>query len=313
MTPLDRYPGYGNGNKARGAMAEKPGWLAVFLKRCCVPTVLLVFLVGGCYALFKSSVKAEGAELAGPITGFLLWFGFLYVRQNKEYRELLGKHSFRHGRRTLVAGVVQPLGPLLTAPFSGKECVGYYYVATHPGTGRNSPTWTDYEGYALAPFVIRSRLGDARPLPEASKGFLERLPKTSFHAEARAVEYLEQADFGEKTTSILGDISHKRSVVNGPGDFRCDLSIGEPPRDPRTCTLEEAILRPHEQVHAIGVYSEAARELLPDPDNLNWPLRVEPGDERALTKKIRRYYTCAAVCVMLAAAVASIYFMGWIR
>jgi len=306
-------------------MAEKQySWVGDFVKTCGIQTGLLVFLAGGCYVLFSLrppfptfAWTVEGPGVAGPVAGFCLWFSLLYVRwarQNEEDRALLNRRFLRHGERAFVGGTVRSVGPLLSAPFSGRECVGYYYVATHTtSTGKSGPTtWTDYEGYALSPFVVRSRLGDVRPLPEASKEFFERLPGSlPDGAAVRGAEYLKNADFGEKKTSVLGGVSHERAAINGPGDFRYDLSIGDPPRDPFQCSLEERIIPPDEKIYLIGAYSAEQEGLLPDPDILNRPFRVELGDETKLAKNTRSRYSCAVAWALLGVAVGVVYFLAF--
>ncbi|OGW61953.1 MAG: hypothetical protein A2V83_05530 [Nitrospirae bacterium RBG_16_64_22] len=302
-------------------MTEKSNWVADFAKGCAFRLTLLALMVAGFYVLLclrppfpTLLLFADGAEVAAPIAGFFMWFAVLYVlyaRQNEADIALLQKRGLRDGERALVCGIVRPMGPLLAAPFSGKECVGYYYTATHrTSPGRSgSTTWTDYEGYALAPFAIRSPLGDVRILAEADKGLFYELSRENLgDAYERAGAYLGAADFGETITSVLGGKSRTRETVNGPGDFRVDISI-DPPRDPRTCDLEEKIIRPGEAVYAVGVYSAERGGLIADPNILNTPFHIVRGGEKALRRKTRLRLAGAAVCAGISLAVVAFYFL----
>ncbi|MEK6692276.1 MAG: hypothetical protein AABY44_02480, partial [Nitrospirota bacterium] len=228
---------------------------------------------------------------------------------------LLKKRGLRDGERALVCGTVRPEGSLLTAPFSGKECVGYHYTVTHRTADRSSgsTTWTDYEGYALAPFAIRSPLGDVRILAEADKELFYELPRKDLgDAYERASAYLETTDFGETITSVLGGKSRTREMVNGPGNFRVDMSIGDPPRDLRSCDLDEKIIRPGEAVYAVGIYSVERSGLLADPNITSTPFHIVRGDEKALRRKTRLRLIGAAVCACISLAVVAFYFLVYV-
>jgi hypothetical protein len=257
---------------------------------------------------------ADGAEVAAPISGFFMWFAalfVLYARQNEKDLALLKKRTLMDGERALVCGEVKPLGPLLTAPFSGKECVGYYYTVSHQTShGKHSTKWIDYEGYALTPFVIRSPLGDVRILAEADKELFYELPHEDLgDAYEWAIAYLGTADFGETVTSVLDGKSRTRKTVNGPGDFRVDISIGDPPRDPRTCNLEEKIIRPWETVYMVGFYSEEQSGLIADPNITNTPFHIVRGGEKTLRRKTPLRLIGAAVCAGISLSVVAFYFL----
>lgn len=300
-------------------MAEKKNRAADFIGTCGIQAGLLALLTVCGYALFCLRAPlptfvwtAEGAEVAGPVAGFFLWFSLLFVRyarQNEEDLALLKKRNLRDGERAFICGAIKPVGPLLRAPFSGKDCVGYSYRVTHKSdTGK--ATWTDYEGYALSPFVIRSPKGDIKPVPEASNDFFYELSQEKLgEAEDRAREYLRSTDFGSPKSGILGGSSRTKKIVGGPGEFRCDSAIGDPPQDLRGCRLEERIIQPGENVYAIGVYSSADTALFPDPDIPNKPFHLARGDAKVLAKKTRVRYIGAAVCNLVALAVAAVYFL----
>ena len=301
-------------------MAEQRSWAADFAKGCVFRISLLALMIAGFYVLLclrqpfpTLLLFADGAEVAAPIAGFFMWFAVLYVlyaRRNEEDLALLKQRGLRDGERVLVCGTVRPEGPLLTAPFSRGECVGYHYTVTHRTTHGKITTWTDYEGYALAPFAIRSPMGDVKMLAEADKMlFYELRGEDLGDAYDRATAYLETTDFGETVTSVLGGKSRTRETVKGLGDFRVDKSIGELPKDLRSCDLAEKIIRPGEAVYAVGIYSAERGGLLADSNIMNTPFHVVRGDEKTLKRKTRLRLIGAAVCAGISLAVVAFYFL----
>ncbi len=313
-------------NRNGGIMAGQRNWFVDFIKLIVIHLGLLaLFMVGG-YVLFclrspfPSFVfwTAQGAEgAAGPLFGFLIWLSLLYVRyarKNEADIALAKERTIRDDEPVFICGAVKSVGQILSAPFSGKECAGYCYRVTHTSSEGTGPsrmtTWTDYEGYALSPFVIQSPKGDIRPVPEASKEFYYELPVEKYKAsEKRVQEYVRKTDFGAPIKSILGDTSRKKETISEPGNFRFDSAIGDPPEDLDDCTFEERIIQPGEKYYAIGIYKAEGRLLLPDPDVISKPFHIVKGDFTILAKKTRARYIGALICALLALADAAIYFL----
>ena len=179
--------------------------------------------------------------------------------------------------------------------------------------GSSSTRWTDFEGYALTPFAVRGPLGDVRILAEADKElFYELRGEDLGDAYERANAYLETTDFGPVVTSVLGEKSRTRETVSGPGEFRVDKSIGDPPRDLRTCDLEEKIIRPGEPVYMVGIYSAERSGLIADPNITSTPFHIVRGDEKTLRRKTRRRLIGAAVFASISLAVAAFYFLVYV-
>jgi hypothetical protein len=301
-------------------MNEKRGWVADFARGCGLRLLLLIFLIAGFYIVFclrspfpTLLLFANGAEVAAPVAGFFMWFAVLFMlhaRQNERDVALMTQ-TYRDGERALVVGTVKPEGPLLTSPFSGEECVGYYYNVTHlSSTGSRSVRWTDYEGYAMTPFAIRGPLGDVKVLAEADKELFYELPRQNLgDAYGRADAYLKSADFGEVVVSALGGTSRKRKTVNGPSDFRADNSIGDPPKDLRTHSLVEKVIRAWESVYIVGIYSAERNGVFADPNIMNTPFHVVRGDEKTLRRKTRVRLTGALICACLSLVVVAFYFL----
>lgn len=306
-------------------MKKQEDWVAGFAKDCVFHVLLLVGTIGGFYLAlclrtpFPTFLPfADGAEVAGPIAGVFMWFAILYVRYaRKNKRELaVGKNYMpRHGKPLTVAGVLRPLGETLTAPLSGEECVGYAYEMSHRssmGTSR-STKFIDYEGWALVPCEIRSPLGDLRVFAKTDKElYYEVKAETPPGALRNAQEYIEKTDFGPERTSTFGGKWRSREVENGPGDFRVDRLMGEEPRSPSTCLLEEKLLRPDERVYTTGVYDAERQAIEPHPDGLNTPFHLVKGNLKDMAKKTRGRYKCAIAYAFLSLCVVAIYYVFYV-
>lgn len=260
--------------------------------------------------------EADGMALA-PVAAFFFWFAMLYLLDARRARtdldtarSALGR-GLRDGERVVVFGVVEERGALLEAPFSGESCVGYQYAVQHNAGGKMG-TVTDCEGCALAPFVIQGPLGALAVLAPPGKEVFYEIPFQTLRGDdalAHAERSLRATDFGQPG-GLLGTVS-RRETADGPGSFRQDLSTGTPP-DLRACTLREKVLRPGDEVHVAGVYSEARQAIEPDPDGIMKPLHVVPGGEGSLVRKVRSKLRGAAVSAALGLVVVAIYVFAFL-
>lgn len=243
---------------------------------------------------------AEGAEATAVIAGLFIWFAIISYRDVRRYAAdcaLLNKSLLRDGEKTIVSGSFEPRAPLLTAPFSGKECIGYHYKVTHltSSAGSGPTRSTDYEGYALVPAVIRSPPGDIKILAESDKELFYEVPLVNLESEReRAERYLLACSFGEE--------------IKAPGNFRVDKKIGDP-RAIEKCDLEEGVIEPGETVLAAGVYSSENEGITADPDSIMTPFHIVPGGEAALRRKTRNRFLSIAICLGLGCLTLAIYFL----
>ena len=277
------------------------------MRGCLMRIFLLPLIVAIFYPLFSLRAPfptfvflTEGAEVASVIAGLFMWFTilcFLDMRRFASDRARVNKGFFTDGEQIVVSGRLAPRAPLLKAPFSGEECVGYHYEVSHttmrPGGGISR--WTDYEGFAFIPAVLKSPLGDLKILAESDKELFYEIPFTTLKSElARAESYLKTIDFGED--------------VRGPGDFRVDKAIGDL-SDLNTCDLKEKFIGNGETVLVEGIYSTDQGGITPDPDKL---FHLVPGGEAALDKKTRTRRISATVAAGLCCVTTAIYFLVFV-
>lgn len=277
---------------------------------------ILLFSIRPPFPTVVLNPEAEGMALA-PVAALFFWFATLYLLDARRARAdleaartALGR-GLRDGESAVVFGSVEGRGPLLEAPFTGERCVGYHYVVEHNAGGKRGMV-TDYEGYALAPFAIQGPLGALGVAVPAGKEVFYEIPFQTLAGDAaftHAARYLETTDFGPPG-GLFGDLS-RREAADGPGSFRMDLSSSTG-RELRSCTLRQKVLRPGDEVHVAGVYSEAGQAIAPDPDGIMRPLHVVPGGESSLARKVRSKQRGAVVCAALGLVVVAVYVFGFL-
>jgi hypothetical protein len=290
------------------------------LRLAIYPPILALFIVlfsiREPFPTFVFNPEAGGMALT-PFAAFFFWFATLYLLDARRARTdldtaraALGR-GLRDGETAVVFGTVEERGPLLEAPFTGESCVGYQYVVQH-NTGGRIGTVTDYEGCALAPFVIRGPLGALAVLAPPGKEIFYEIPFQTLQGDdafAHAERYLQATDFGQPG-GLLGHVS-RRETTNGPGSFKQDQR-NEPQPDLRSCTLNQKVLRPRDEVHVAGIHSEAKQAIEPDPDGIMKPLHVVPGGEASLARKIRSKLRGAVVSAALGLVVVAIYVFAFL-
>jgi hypothetical protein len=277
---------------------------------------VVLFSIREPFPTLRFNPEADGMALA-PVAAFFFWFAILYLLDTRRARTdldtaraALGR-GLRDGENAVVFGIVQERGPLFDAPFSGESCVGFHYVIQHNAGGRMG-TVTDYEGCALAPFVIQGPLGALSVLAPSDKEVFYEIPFQTLKGEealAHAERYLHATDFGQPG-GLFGNVS-RRETTEGPGSFKQDLRNGTPP-DLRSCTLKQKVLRPGDEVHVAGIHSEAKRAIEPDPDGIMKPLHIVPGGEESLARRIRSKFSGAVVSAALGLVVVAIYVFAFL-
>ena len=175
----------------------------------------------------------------------------------------------RDGERVAIAGTVEPLGEILTAPLSGAPCVVYDYEISHVPkrssdsdprvqSTSNGPV-VDRGGMALAPVVIRSGVREVRLLAYPGlEGFDSTEPAD---ARARAHSYIAKTPF--KDTSVFNVFSELSKVLDDrSGSVRVDWrNTSHDNLD--DSSFKERCVPPGAKVCVVGRYSAKENAIVP--------------------------------------------------
>jgi hypothetical protein len=66
-------------------------------------------------------------------------------------------------------GTIEPIKECLFAPFSAKPCVAYEYNVYHVSQTDGSSKVYDFEGWAVAPCVVKASFGKVKILPQRGR------------------------------------------------------------------------------------------------------------------------------------------------
>jgi hypothetical protein len=168
--------------------------------------------------VFERPGSYFGAAAVALVVFFCLGALGNAIRNFRTWRMLAAAHSNvppRHGKTTVVAGRIFPVGQPLTAPFSGGPCVVCEYdLASQARVGRSGDhenVGSDFAGFLMTPCVIRSRMGDVRLLGFPILEGFESYPCIGYAAARNARKFLETTQFedrsGVKIVSMLSVIS----------------------------------------------------------------------------------------------------------
>lgn len=279
------------------------------MKGCLLRVLLLPLTICSLYPLlllrfpFPTIVfPAEGAEATTVIGGLFVWFAlisFLDLRQLNTDRILINKGVLRDGEKVVVSGRLRPEGPLLQAPFSGRDCVGYYYkisrLVSSSGSTSGSSRWTYYEGCGLISAVIKGPLGKMKILAEADKELFYEVPLV------KVVDKIEQA------RNFIQSCPVEKSY-NGLGEFQLNKIFGEP-EEFEKCDFEEGLIRKEEVVLVSGVYSEEGGGIKADPDTIMRPFHIIPGGGDAIKRKVRNRFIGISICLIGSTVTLSVYYL----
>lgn len=187
------------------------------------------------------------------------------------------------GEKEAVWGPVEPLGGLLTAPFSGRSCVAYEYDAKKPSSdGRGGSA---IAGFALCPSVIRSSRGDV-----LLYGFsmLDQFPKTLLgedpEARRRAQEYAARTPFETMALAKVGSMISQmdEAMADDDGSVRKDWKMGDGELSLDLCELEEQVIVPGEMITAVGIWDAARGGIVPKKGGSSTIVQLMPGGGLAM-------------------------------
>jgi hypothetical protein len=240
-------------------------------------------IVMGFLAWRRIDIAAIPAAIIG---GAILWMGLAYlagipdkmVRASRIRRALNGEPP-RDGTIIAAVGRITPIGETLSSPFQRVNCVAYSYRVRVPD---RKMTRTDYNGVALTPSMIEGPHGAVKLLawPELD------VPETNCRGDELRRNALE---FVARTPFTIPQM-FKPDVTTSPG-VRYDHQNASPDNTLQYANLYESVLRPGEEVCALGWYSATEGGLTHEPGQLVPSLTIMNGDATAIQRRLVRRCT----------------------
>ena len=246
--------------------------------------ILFALLWYGAHELFHP----PGDWIASLIVSFFAALGIGGLRKARiEGRDAgivaRSKGPPRNGKRVAIAGTLEPVESLLTAPFSGEACVYYDYEITHIPPRRSDEDTqpsavVDRGGIAMAPVVIRSGVRDVRLLAVPGlEGFEPADLGEDVVGRARA--YIARTRFQEQgIVASLKDVS--RMLDDRSGRWRMD-SKNTDYDDLEDSHFQERRVPAHAKVCVVGLYSAKENAIVPQ-DNVGGVRLISGTREEAL-------------------------------
>lgn len=265
-------------------------------KGCLIATVVMLGLFGGYLYLLWGKVEAVAAIV---LAGFGALGLVMVVSQLKAVlfgsadRGALKRAEqglpLQDGEKEAVWGPIEPLGELLTAPFSGRSCVAYEYDAKQPDVrdsrGRSHPAASAMAGFALCPSVIRSSRGDAHLLGfSVLDQFEEKLFEGDAEAQHRAFDYAARTEFAAMGISKIGSMLSQmdEAMADDDGTVRKDWKMSDGEVALGGCTLKERIIAPGELVTAVGIWDASKGGIVPKKGGRSAIVQLLPGGGAAM-------------------------------
>ncbi len=265
----------------KGCLTIVAAWIAVF---------------AGYYVVLRSRVEPPGdifLALFGSIGLFMLVSAVWQVVFGKGDQAALRRAAkglpLLDGEKEAVWGTIVPTGSPLSAPFSGRACVGYEYdVKKAPNPQDEGPTGSEASGWALAPSIIRSSRGDVRLL---GFGLLDEFPASHQEREPlardRAAEFLSTTRFEQMGLSQIGKMISEmdRALESEQGSSRRDWKMAKGEIAVGDNLLIEKLVGIGDTVTAVGVYDASQGALVPKYKGRTAPINLMPGGGEAMVIK----------------------------
>jgi hypothetical protein len=300
----------------------------VIKKGCVIASVVMLGLFGGYLYLLWGKVEAVAAII-------LALFGSLglvmVVSQLKAVIFGSGDEGplrraeqglpLVDGEKEAVWGPVEPLGELLTAPFSGRPCIAYEYDAMNPETtgsdGRERSGGSAISGFALCPSVIRSNRGDVRL---CGFSILDKFEKTLYGEDAearlRSERYAAQTRFETMGLSKIGSMLSQmdEAMADDDGSVRKDWKLKDGEIALERCELEEKIIAPGEMITVVGIWDAARGGIVPKKGGKSAIVQLMPGGGLAMVMHAEKRPWGTLVFALVWAGLAHlVIWLAWTR
>lgn len=267
-------------------------------KTCGVSAVVFLACVLAMGFLAGRRILIAAAPV-GVLCGAILWLGLAYIGGIRDkmriaglIRRALNGEPPRDGEVVAVVGRITPLDELLISPFRGETCVAYSYRVRTP---QHKTTTTDYQGISLVPSMIGSTKLLAWPQLD--------VPETLCTSESERINALAYAAHTDFTVAEMFKPDHTRAPR-----VRYDHRSHTPRDAMQSSMLYECVLRPDEEVCALGYYSASDGGLTHEPDTLVPSLKIMNGSPAAIHARLirRSIGNIIAGLVFIALAVAGL-------
>jgi hypothetical protein len=241
------------------------------LKKSC-GTWFLVYLAAAVVigaVAYRRFPVAQAVIVPSLIGAGLLWFGLGYLTEiRRKLREamMIGRtragEPARDGQKISAIGRIVAIGPTLTSPLSRTACIAYKYEIRDAGTEHNT---IRFHGFALTPSAIQTPQGSVRLL-----AYPDLKVKPQFVPDdvalANAQQYIGESDFREFSLQNMGKTFKEMmdAYKDDDGSIRTDQCIRKD-ANLQNANFVEWLLRPGDEVCAIGRYSSRRGGIVPNP------------------------------------------------
>ncbi len=260
-----------------------------------LPLIGLAVLVAAVFAGLDYWYGVRFADAIGIalLAGFLAWIAVsLLFSAAKALRERaamiagMGGAAPVDGRQTYAVGFIQPLGPPLTAPLSGRPCVAYTFeVWDWVGQGRRRTKTSYVDGVAVTPSVIVTTTGSVRLLagPELD---LEEDELDRAESLRHAAELMRTTPF-EPPPPAFTRPSIEQRWSDTDGEYRRHTRRIEQDVNLTTSRMSERHLAPNTRVCVVGPWSASQRAIIANPNDWSQITRILKGDPEAIASQLR--------------------------
>jgi hypothetical protein len=291
------------------------------LKWACLTWLLLYAAIAASLGLFvyRRVPQPGPAWAAGLIGGFFVWLGIAYligIRQKIAEALLVGRAMKgtppQDGKKIAAIGRIQSAGGrTMLSPFTKTPCLAYAYEI-HKSDAENSH-YRVYSGFALVPSAIQSGSSSVKLLAYPDL----QTPKThpaGLETVANATEYVGATTFQHLSGTSVRE-AFKRwmdQFKDDDGSIRVDERVPPADVDLSDAFFMEQVVRPGDEVCAIGLYSAQRGALVPDPDAQLHPAILRQGDPakvRAAGFRSAIGYLIGGLFLLTATAAALAFFL----
>lgn len=313
-----------NPKSARGLRYDGAGHV---VKGCALSLLLsvcgLAVSVIGLAAALRTRYGLEWQDVAGvaALGGLGLWIAANLAKAAvvawRERTALLAGLSGTppvDGRRAILTGRIEPLGPTLRAPLSGRYCVAYTFEAYEwRRIGRSRSKVMFCGGIALTPSTVATPAGPVRllavPHLDCDDTILE-------HASAlrQTLALMQTLPFDPSPKGFSGP-GIEAQWTDDDGEFKREHRYVERIEDVEKCRMAERCIEAGVDVCVFGQYSAARQAIVPDPRDWSKITRVMKGTPDAIVRQLRRsvvrrtagaLVTAGAAAAIVAAFVSSL-------